>query len=91
MSDKPKCPGCNKTLRYDNTRGACSKCIASGEATAVKAPPGAPREKAAPSVRKQFKSVTAALDIDGDELLEGFCRDWLEKIRGAAKRANDDT
>ncbi|MFN7131945.1 MAG: hypothetical protein ACK4N5_07675 [Myxococcales bacterium] len=35
METEAKCPGCSKKLRRDNSRGACSKCIASGKVKAI--------------------------------------------------------
>ena len=88
MNNEAKCPGCNKKLRADNTRGACSRCISSGKAVPVEVVVGAPRATTG-SVRKQFKTVTAALGFDAEQLLEEFRAAWLARVKRAVGKEID--
>lgn len=93
MSDEKKCPHCNKTLRSNNERGVCKQCFDKG-LRGTAAEPGSPRAKPVASVRKQFKTITAALGFDADELLDGFRSSWLARIKASVSKAHlddDDT
>ena len=47
VTEAKKCPYCDKKLRKDNTRGACSKCLASGaDKRADEAPPATEKKPA---------------------------------------------
>ncbi len=78
--------GCGSKLRRDNTKGVCSKCQLGkrDHGEPVAAPP---RE-----VRKQFRALTSALGIDGDGLIDRFCKGWIENLKSRATPsiADDD-
>jgi predicted amidophosphoribosyltransferase len=58
------CPHCSKQLRKDNTRGACSKCLA--------AKIGAIGES-----RRKFRARVTELGLNGDEELRTLLEGWL--------------
>lgn len=62
------CPSCSKTLRKDNTRGACATCIATG---LVK------RGLANPGVGRRFRAAVRALGGDPQALITEFQSNWL--------------
>ena len=91
MSDDVKlCPHCGKKLRSDNTRGACSDCLARGKgsATAVDQT-GEPKKKNGPKkaseTMRNFRTVAAALGKDPDAILEEAAHAWLELVRKAVE------
>lgn len=98
------CKSCNKKLRRDNAYESCWDCRSSGKAddAMVSASAAAPSEEggAAPAprrakrdrdVRKDFKTVAAALGEDPDALVDDFCSAWLDRVRDAVRRKRDET
>lgn len=86
--EKRQCPHCGKTLRSDNTRGACSKCLAKGKGEGEAAAPARSSRNGHlthAQTKKRFRTVAEALGIDGDKLLEQFMVGWLEKIRESVR------
>lgn len=94
--------GCTKTLRSDNSTGACSSSCQSPDAPAsVRARVTNPgREVAAPKrepgaavdralVMAKFRTVTEALGFDPDELLAEAAQAWLDGAGAAVKAANE--
>jgi len=85
MSDTEKtCPHCGKKLRIDNTRGACSACLAAGKS------PGASEDdssrgktKGRSDVLKRFRIIAHALGKDPDAILEEAAQAWLDTIAKA--------
>ena len=88
MSEEKKCPHCGKKLRRDNTRGACSACLASpGHRPAqAKEPkerdPKEAGELDADAVMTKFRAVTKALNLDADTILAEAAQGWLDGLRG---------
>jgi hypothetical protein len=66
------CPGCGNTLRKDNQRGACARCVDAGT---VK--PNA--EKPDYQIMRRFRTVARGLGLEPARLIEGFARDFLER------------
>lgn len=91
MSDEKTCPYCEKKLRRDNTRGACSDCLNAGKPV----PEGAVDELAEPKRKggkakasdtmKSFRVVATALGKDPDAILEEAADAWLQLVRNAVK------
>lgn len=100
MSDEKKCPYCDKKLRIDNTRGACSACLAEGKPIPAggTAPPKTVRrvegesdeeETDAAAILAKFRTVAEALGFDPDEVLAEGAQAWLEGAGAAVKAANE--
>lgn len=88
MSDEKKtCPYCGKTLRSDNTRGACSDCLAKGHAAVPLAKEESKRggSKKRSDTMKSFRTVAAALGKDPDAILEEAASEWLSAVRRAVE------
>jgi hypothetical protein len=97
VSDAKTCsrPGCGKTLRANNSTGACATGCRSPDARPSQREgwgkpgwkdedaPKAPRAvKPAGDALARFRIVAEALGKDADQLLEDFAAAWLAELRG---------
>ena len=80
--DKKTCPHCGKTLRSDNTRGACSDCLKAGKA----APELEDKPRKKSDTLKRFRTVATALGKGADAILEEAADAWLAALREAADK-----
>lgn len=90
MADEKKCPYCKKKLRTDNSRGACSECLAKGrpipngegevdELAGLKLAPA--KSKTRSDTIKRFRIVAEAMGKDPDKMLEEYAEGWLELLK----------
>jgi hypothetical protein len=81
--------GCGKQLGANNRSGTCTGCRARlPVALRPRIPVGpAPSQQATAEAEaiREFRRVATALGLPPDDLLESWCRRWLEHVRGAAK------
>jgi hypothetical protein len=82
-------PNCKNHLGGKNKTGVCTPCQQSSSAGAD-GNPKTLRARRAVNVRKRFRALTEALDIDGDKLLEEFMQGYIEKLRDAMPKPEDD-
>lgn len=88
------CPHCGKKLRSDNTRGACSACLARGKKADGEPAPkrrsstaAADTAQAAGTAVERFRQVASGLGLDPDTQLEAFAQAWLDELRAKVEAA----
>lgn len=74
MEAKNCSKGCGRTLGPNNRSGICTPCQNGGTEREKKPAPTS-------DVKKQFRALTAALDVDGDELVERFMQGWIDNLK----------
>lgn len=87
--------GCGTKLGAANKSGICTPCQRPGRAAAAvsgsePAPARRARATVSDDVRKQFKVLTAALGVDGDALVDRFCRAWIDKLKARVTPSDED-
>ena len=77
--------GCENRLGPNNKSGICSPCQQKRPLTAqpprMRVPKAKPATTPSPTSRSDFQAVTRALGFDPEALIDGFCEEWLAKLR----------
>jgi hypothetical protein len=84
-------PGCDKTLRANNTKGECGSGCLSPDAPPAKRAKG-PALKSTSSARSpgavaKFRLVAEGLGLDPEAMLEEFASEWLALLKSKATEA----
>lgn len=81
-------PGCTRKLSRSNIIGKCMEH--KGGASAVEGGAAVRKASATDDVRKQFRSLTSGLGIDGDHLIDSFCRGWIARLKSKVEAVPED-
>jgi hypothetical protein len=88
-----QCAKCGKNLRPANRHDTCSVCRGVSVAGAANGNGGGMANSSSSArgdVRKNFRTLTAALGLNGEAMLDRFCAAWIENLKERARASSSD-